>query len=396
MPDHQPGAHALSVWKFGFPLLLLALLGIWVGRGGFLSAIARNVPPVEEITFERVSLEPGKITAVVVNTGPSPTSVAQIQVDEAYWTNTVTPGRDLDRLGRATIEIPFPWVEGEPHVVRVVTGTGLTFDHTIDVAMATPKPDAAYFGGFTLVGLYVGVLPVAIGLLWLPFLRRLDRKWIHFALALTAGLLVFLMVDALHEALEIAEQVGGAFQGVGLVAVAALGAWLVLQAFSGAGSRRQGAEDDAAGRTRLAYLIALGIGLHNLGEGLAIGAAYALGEVVLGGTLIIGFMIHNTTEGLGIVAPIAQDRPSLKTLVLAGLLAGGPTIVGAWLGGLAYSPLFATIALAVGAGAILQVLGVLYRLVARQTGGLVWNPANAWGVLAGLCVMYGTGLLVAK
>jgi zinc transporter ZupT len=333
----------------------------------------------------------------VVNGGPDPVTVAQVMVDEAFWMHTMTPGRTVGRLGHARIEIPYPWVAGEPHQIKLVTATGVTFDHEIAVAAETPRTDGAYFLTFTLIGVYVGVLPVAIGLLWLPFLRRLDRRWMHFALALTAGLLIFLAAEALHEALELANGVAGAFQGTGLVAIGVLVTWLVLQAFGGAGSKEQGAENPARQRLRLAFLIALGIGLHNLGEGLAIGSAYAQGAVTLGAFLIVGFMVHNTTEGLGIVAPVAQDNPSLKNLALAGLLAGGPTILGAWLGGLAYSPLLGTLCMAIGAGAILQVLGVLYRAVVSETGGAaVWTPLNAMGVAAGLLVMYTTGLLVAS
>ena len=193
-----------------------------------------------------------------------------------------------------------------------------------------------------------------------------------------------------------ADRVAGAFQGVGLVAIGVVVTWLALQAFGGAGrGGEQGASNAAAGRMRLALLIALGIGLHNLGEGLAIGAAYAQGAVTLGAFLIVGFMIHNTTEGLGIVAPVAQDNPPLRTLVKAGLLAGAPTILGAWIGGVSYSPLLATLCLAVGAGAILQVIGVLYRALQQETE-TVWSPLNAFGVAAGLVVMYATGLLVAS
>jgi zinc transporter ZupT len=277
--------------------------------------------------------------------------------------------------------------------LSLVTATGITFDHEIAVAAATPAADTRYFLGFSLVGLYVGVLPVAIGLLWLPFLKRLEPRWIHFALALTAGLLVFLAFEALVEALETADAVAGAFQGTGIVALTVLGTWLALQAFGGAAKRQPGA-GGPADRLRLAFLIALGIGLHNLGEGLAIGAAYAQGAVSLGSFLIVGFMVHNTTEGLGIVAPIAKDSPTLRTLALAGLIAGAPTIVGAWLGGLAYSPVLATVALGVGCGAILQVVGVLYRAIARESQP-VWTPLNALGVAAGLAVMYLTGLMVA-
>jgi ZIP family zinc transporter len=382
---------------FALPLVLLAVLALIVVKGGTLSRLARGLPPVEELSVDRVRLTPGHIIVDVVNGGPDPVTVAQVMVDDAYWMHTMTPGRTVSRLGRGRIEIPYPWVAGEPHQIKLVTATGVTFDHEIPVAAESPKTDAAYFLTFTLIGLYVGVLPVAIGLLWLPFLRRLDRRWMHFALALTAGLLIFLAAEALHEALEMANAVAGAFQGTGLVAIGVLVTWLILQAFSERRGTTEGGKQPAAQRMRLAFLIALGIGLHNLGEGLAIGAAYAQGAVTLGAFLIVGFMIHNTTEGLGIVAPVAQDDPSLKTLALAGLLAGGPTIVGAWLGGLAYSPLLATLFLAIGAGAILQVLGVLYRVVSRETGGgAVWSPLNAMGVAAGLVVMYTTGLLVAS
>ena len=378
---------------FLLPLALLAALALLVAKGGVLSSLRRGLPPVEELTVDRTRLAPGVITLDLVNGGPEPVTVAQVIVDEAFWTFTIRPRPTLDRLDRATVEIPYPWVEGEPHHVTLVTSNGVTFDHEIAVAAVTPAMDARYFWTFSLIGLYVGVLPVAIGLLWLPFLRRLERRWIHFALALTGGLLAFLAVEALHEALETAAAVAGAFQGAGLVGLSVIGAWLVLTAFGGVGSgeRREG----PPARMRLAFLIALGIGLHNLGEGLAIGAAYAQGAVALGAFLVIGFMVHNTTEGLGIVAPVAQDQPSTRALALAGLLAGGPTILGAWLGGLAYSPILATAALGVGAGAILQVLGVLHRVVARDTQGNVWTPLNALGVASGLVLMYGTGLLVA-
>jgi ZIP family zinc transporter len=387
---------------FALPLLLLAGLSLLVTRGGLLSTLARGVPPVEELSVERTRLTPGHLTLTIVNGGPEPVTVAQVMVDEAFWRFTMQPDRTVPRLGRATIDIPYPWVVGEPHQVKLVSASGITFDHEIPVATETPAIDAGSLLAFTLVGVYVGVLPVAIGLCWLPFLRRLERRWIHFALALTAGLLVFLVVDALHEALEVAEHVAGAFQGTGLVAIATLGMWLLLQAFGGSGKRDTlkdsptVAGDAASDRLRLAFLIALGIGLHNLGEGLAIGAAFAQGAVSLGAFLVVGFMLHNTTEGLGIVAPIAQDQPGLRTLALAGLLAGGPTIVGAWLGGLAYSPMLGALCLGVGAGAILQVLGVLGRLVSRETSGTLWTPLNALGVATGLVVMYGTGLLVAR
>ncbi|HSN68802.1 MAG TPA: hypothetical protein VLV48_06120, partial [Thermoanaerobaculia bacterium] len=132
----------------------------------------------------------------------------------------------------------------------------------------------------------------------------------------------------------------------------------------------------------------------NLGEGLAIGAAYSLGEIALGTFLVVGFTIHNTTEGLGIISPIAREHPSLRTLVFLGVLAGAPTIAGSWIGGLSYSPVLATLFLAVGAGAIFQVVYELlkFMLKAEETAAMIYQLA---GFAAGLLVMYITGLFVA-
>ena len=381
-----------KLWFWGLlPVALLTALSLVVARGGVIEFLRRGVPPVEELTFDRVSLAPNTIRVEVVNGGPDPVTVAQVMVDEAFWAFTITPDPTIGRLGRATIEIPYPWVQGERHEVKLLTATGVTFAHEIAVAAETPRPGPRFFGVFTAIGLYVGVIPVALGLLWLPFLRNLERRWMHFALALTAGLLLFLGADALHEGFEAAEMVAGAFQGTLVVVVGAVGTLLLLQTVSRARVTAGGEQ----GRRAVAYLIALGIGLHNLGEGLAIGAAYALGEATLGAFLIVGFMLHNTTEGLGIVAPIAHDRPPVKTLAALGALAGLPTVLGAWMGGLAYSPLYATLFLSVGAGAIAQVVIALYRIVAREQEGAMWTPYTAGGVVAGMMVMYGTGLLVA-
>jgi zinc transporter, ZIP family len=138
--------------------------------------------------------------------------------------------------------------------------------------------------------------------------------------------------------------------------------------------------------------------LHNLGEGLAIGAAFALGEAALGVFLILGFTLHNVTEGIGIAAPLVRDRPRLAHFAGLALLAGGPAIIGTWIGAFVYSPFWTTIFLAVGIGAILQVIVEVGRLIWRsqRTAG---EPALTWatfgGVAAGIAVMYLTALLVA-
>jgi zinc transporter, ZIP family len=375
------------------PLLALAALLVWIVRSEPAASLRGDVPPVEVLRIQRVELAPQQIEVSVLNDGPDPTTIAQVQVDDAYWSFAQDPPGRLSHLGRARLRIPYPWVHGETHVVRLVTATGLTFEHEIPVALPTPRPGWRFLGLFALIGLYVGVIPVALGLLWYPLLRRLSSRALDFLLALTLGLLAFLLVDTLHEGFEAAGDLPGSFQGLALLAFGAAAAYLGLAALGDwLGRRRAGTE--AAWVT--AFLLAIGIGLHNFGEGLAIGAAFALGEVALGTLLILGFTLHNLTEGLAIVAPLATTRVRLRRLVLLGLIGGAPTIAGAWLGGFVYSPVLAVLFLALGAGAIAQVLVQILRAVAGErplASYLGSGPAVA-GLFAGFAVMYATGMLI--
>jgi zinc transporter ZupT len=344
------------------PLAILAALLAVIVRSRPADAVrAANAPPVERLTFQRVTLQPGAIVATVLNDGPDDITIAQVQVDDAFWTFTADRGQSLGHLGRTTLTIPYPWVEGDAHVVRVLTSTGAPFEHEIPVAVATPTANTRFLGVFTLIGLYVGVLPVAIGLLWFPFLSRLSARAMDFLLAMTIGLLLFLLVDGAEEGLEAAGGLPGSFQGGVLFVLAAGAAYLVLEWVGDVlKARRSSAARGASGRASswvLALLIAIGIGLHNFGEGLAIGSAFALGEATLGALLIVGFALHNTTEGLAIVAPLARERQKvgLVDLMKLGLIGGVPTIAGAWLGGLVYSPVWSVLFLALGVGAIAQV-----------------------------------------
>ena len=386
------GPRKVPTWVKGVgPLALLAVLVFVFLRVGPVGVFRQAFPPVEELSIQRVALPaPGLMRIIVVNGGPEPVTIAQVTVDDASWRHTIDGSRTVERLQRRTIDVPYPWVEGEPHIVKVVTSTGLTFESEIAVATQTPTADARYISTFAVLGIYVGVIPVLLGLLWLPFLRSIDRKWVDFFLSLTIGLLVFLAVDAIAEALEVSTRVAGAYQGLSLVLFGLLGTPLAIAALGEWRKRRQ----RNVSLLYVSALIALAIGLHNLGEGLAIGAAYATGEIPLGTFLVLGFLLHNTTEGLGIVAPIAKQQTRTRDLVLLGLLAGVPTIFGAWLGGFTYSPLWITLFFAIGAGAIIQVVLELWRLFARREEGRLTTPLNAVGVLAGLAIMYVTGLLV--
>lgn len=404
-PREQVLNPAVETWRASFtwllaivPLLLLgALLYVIVRLGPADAVRGEGYPPVERITFQRVILEPDGIVATVLNDGPDEVSIAQVQVDEAYWTFTADRGTTLRHLGRTTLRIPYPWVQGEAHFVKVLTSTGTAFEHEIPVAVETPKASPRTLGVFTLIGLYVGVIPVAIGLLWYPLLLRLSSKAMDFLLALTVGLLAFLMVDGGHDGFEAAAMLPESFQGAVLFALAAAGAYLVLET-TGAWLKARRRQMTSGSGWVLALMIAIGIGLHNFGEGLAIGSAFALGEVALGTLLIIGFALHNTTEGVAIVAPLAREarRVPIRDLVMLGLIGGVPTIIGAWLGGFVYSPVWSVLFLAIGVGAIAQVI---VQIVRQMAGGQPVMAQMARGpVLAGLCagfaVMYLTGMLV--
>jgi zinc transporter, ZIP family len=390
--EASPRVAGLPLWLKGLgPLVLLAVLVAVFLKFGPVGVFQQAFPPVEELTVERIRLpRPGLMEIRVVNGGPEPVTIAQLMVDDANWVHGIDGGRTLDRLDSRMITVPYPWVEGEPHTVTLVTSTGLTFSGELPVATLSPPVDGRYLGTFALLGIYAGVIPVFIGLLWLPFVRAINRRWVDFLLSLTIGLLVFLGVDALEEAIETAARVPGAFQGTALVLLGVVGTPLALAALGQWRARRR----QERSPLYVAGLIALGIGLHNLGEGLAIGTSYATGEIALGTFLVVGFLLHNTTEGLGIVSPLADQRPNLGWLLLLGAIAGVPTVLGAWLGAFTYSPVWTTVFFAVGAGAIAQVVYELWRLFMRRVGAGLTAPLNAIGLLLGMVIMYATGLLV--
>ncbi len=381
-----------SRWALAIlPLLLLSAL-LWViVRSDVTKSVRGDAPPIEELVFERVKLDDHGIEIDVLNDGPDPVTIAQVMVDEAYWNFTQEPTGPLAHLGSATLQLPYPWVDGEVHEVVLISATGVTFDHEIEVAVATPEPSARFFGIFTLIGLYVGVLPVAIGLLWYPLMRGLGKSGYDFVLALTVGLLAFLFLDTTHDGLEIAGGVAESYQAVTLFSIVAIFAYLAID---GLGERlKQNSSSSAWGA---ALLVAIGIGLHNFAEGLAIGAAFAVGEAALGTLLILGFTLHNTTEGLAIVAPLSKTPTGIGRLLWLGFVAGAPTILGAWLGGFVYSPFWSVVFLAIGTGAIAQVVVQIIGAVAgeRPLGAFLRSRPVVGGLMTGFGIMYLTGMLV--
>jgi len=373
------------------PIILLAgVIALFLTTGGGLDL--ESAAPVEDLNIERYTLKRGLIELHVRNTGPEEINVAQIVINEAIMPFTITPNTSIPRLGRAVIHIPYPWSYGEAYGINVFSTNAVGFGVDIPVAFETPQPDSATFLGFTLIGLYVGVIPVFLGIFWFPALRTLGRRTMTFLMAATAGLLIFLGLDTLAEALEFANEVPSAFQGIGLIGIGAVATFLLLDAISKGQTNTSG--DDSQRRLSVAFIIAVGIGFHNLGEGLAIGAAYNVGEIALGTFLVVGFIIQNITEGLGIIAPVLRDRPTIGRLAIMGLIGGGPAIIGAWIGGYTPSPFLAVLFLAIGTGAIFEVIYEIAKLIQKDTQREAMPMTVFSGVLTGMVLLWVTGLLI--
>jgi zinc transporter, ZIP family len=412
------------------PLVVLAAMIAFIfGPGQQFLGVGTPLP---EISIERIEFqEGGKIIAFIRNTGPIDVTVAQADVNDRIQAAAIEPGKELERLAEAKVIIPFPWNRGEAYEIGVTSSDGTRFSKAVNAAAPAPTPDmnqAAFFG---LIGTYVGIIPVLTGLLWLPFIKRLSLRKYRFFLSLTAGLLVFLGIDALVEGSAIAtESVAGVFNGQILIALVTILSFLALMyASSKLGERSKGREEEEVDElssydsihasqakktldkqqqqqhrlvvkpVAMAMMISIGIGLHNFGEGLAIGASVVLGEIALGTFLIVGFMLHNTTEGFAIVSPLAKTRVSrmVGKLIIMGLIAGVPTIFGTWIGGFVYSPVAAIIFLSIGAGAIFQVVFLIYQGMAKAQdgGGKIMSDASIIaGFAAGMLIMYVTGLMV--
>jgi ZIP family zinc transporter len=393
----ERAAGGVPVWALvaGPLVLIAAAIALFSGLGG-PGLDERRGPPVEELAVERTVLRPGEIELSIRNTGPDPVQVSQVAVSDTYVAFTAEPDGEVGRLGEETLTLDYPWQEGSPYTISMLTSTGATIEHSIDVAVETPEAGVGFYGLMGLLGTYVGIIPVILGMLFFPALRRVADDWVRLFMAVTIGLLGFLVIDGSLEGLEIGGESSGAFGGVELLFLGAGAAYLVLTAIDRrlrAGVDRQ--RRAGAGAFRLSLMVAIGIGLHNLGEGLAIGSAYAVGSLALGAFLVVGFALHNTTEGVAIVAPLARaERPSLARLLALGLIAGGPAVLGAVIGAAAYNQELAAFLIGVGVGAIVQVIGQLLPSV-RGGKGQALYPLSVAGILVGVGILYATSLLVS-
>ena len=416
--NRQKGQKLAIIRMIAFALVPIIVLGAMIAFlfGPGLSIINTGIA-TPEVSIERVEFQQGgEIVAFIRNTGPIDITIAHADINDRIFPAAIEPGKNLPRLAVAKVIIPFPWIAGEPYEIGVTTSDGIRFSKNIEVAAPTRAPNAEQAGFFALIGTYVGIIPVLIGLLWFPFIKRVGNNAYRFFLSLTAGLLVFLGIDALVESNKIAaENVAGVFNSSILIAMITIFSFLTLQYVSEklVGRAQSKLTSQPASHIHMhteqqqlvrpvaiALMIAIGIGLHNFGEGLAIGSAVILGKIALGTFLIVGFTLHNTTEGLAIVSPLAKTgkgNAMIKRLVLMGLIAGSPTVVGAWIGGFLYSPIAAIIFLSIGAGAIFQVVYNIYSWMGKSDPTRTKILSDSYvlaGFIAGMALMYSTGLLI--
>jgi zinc transporter, ZIP family len=394
--EAAPDSSWPRLWALAPLALLLAIVLVFSAYGESITDMLGRTPPAADaFDVRRVEFHPGEIRVRVTNPQPEELTIASVTVDDAIVPFTLDGPRELGRLRSSTIVVPFDWIQDEPITVGITSSTGIETVEEIPAAVETPEPSGRSALGYALLGALVGLVPVALGLLWLPALRRAAPHWLAAFMALTAGLLAFLGVEALSEALELQAGLPSALGGAGIVLLGVATSWLTLTAISHGFSTREGGDGRALGGIALATLVAVGIGLHNLGEGLAIGSSFALGELALGTFLVVGFMIHNVSEGLGIAAPIAEGKaePSRVRLVALVAVAGAPTILGAWIGGYLTNDVLGVLFFAAAAGAALEVVFEVGRYVARRAPGGLSSPWVLGGFIAGIAVMYVTGIL---
>ena len=373
------------------PIVLLTILIVFIlGSGSSFLQFGTVLP---EIYLEKIDFIDSEIQVTVRNTGPIDVNVVVADVNDRIQPAAIEPDNHLTRFETALVRIPYDWNEGQPYAIGLTTNDGTRFEKVVDAAFPSLQPDVELVGYFALIGTYVGIIPVMIGLLWLPFIKKLSKNKYQFFLAFTIGLLLFLALDSLEEAFEISQNnLADTFNGTLLIGMVTILTFFGLYFVSSQLISKTKFSKISA-PVSISLMVAIGIGFHNLGEGLAIGAAVGLGNLALSTFLIVGFAIHNTTEGFAIVAPLAKTKYIIPKLIAMGLIAGTPAIFGAWIGGFFFSPFSAIIFLAIGAGAIFQVIISIILWQKKENNFLSSWPLML-GISLGLVIMYLTSIFI--
>lgn len=376
------------------PLVLLLLVLGWVYKNG--AGVEQDpAAPIEVLNVEQIKIVPSGFELDVSNTGPETLKISQVIVDDSVWNFSMSPDTTLNRFDDAKVTINYPWVEGDPHTILLISENGIITEAIIDAATLTPEFSWDNVLNYGLIGFYVGIVPITLGLLWYPFMKRMKKNSINAILALTVGILLFLFFGTLFDGFEIGAEAPSVFQGNMVVIISTVLSFLLLIGFDQYQQQRQ--KHYGYSPLGIALLMATGIGLHNFGEGLAIGSSFALGEAALGTFLIIGFTLHNITEGIGIAAPLLKTKPKFSQFVLLGTIAGAPAILGTWFGGFIFSPIWGAVFLGIGAGAILQVIFVISKMLIEDHKKIN-EPFVSWlnftGFTIGILIMYFTAFFV--
>ena len=373
------------------PIVLLAILILFLL--GPASTFLQFGIVLPEISIEKVEFIGNEIQATVRNTGPVDVNVVVADVNDRIQPAAIEPDMHLDRFETGLVRIPYDWNEGQPYTIGLTIDDGTRFEKQIDAASPSLEPSSELFVFLGIIGLLIGVVPIMIGLLWYPFIKKLGKNTFNFFLAFTIGLLLFLGLDAIEEAFEISDtHLASVFNGELLIATVVILSFLGLYGIGNILIKRSEFSKLSKGLA-ISLMVAIGIGLHNLGEGLAVGAAIALGQVALSTFLIIGFAIHNTTEGLAIAAPLTRTKSVIGKMVGFGLIAGTPAIFGTWIGGFSFSPFFTIIFLSIGAGAIFQVVWSIFKFIKEESDSFS-SISIICGIASGLVVMYLTSIII--
>ncbi|WP_394352472.1 ZIP family metal transporter [Natronorubrum aibiense] len=239
----------------------------------------------------------------------------------------------------------------------------------------------------TIIGAIAGLAPVAIGMLWFPFIRDLDPRYLHAFMALAAGVLAFIAVEMSKEIVAYGATVASPLTA-GAVTIVGVGGTFVTMHVASAWRQHEMASRHKSG-LHIAYLVALALGLHSIGEGLGIGVAYVQGDATLVMLLVLAFVMHNVMEGPTIVAAVARETetPPLRHFAAMGIIAGAPVILGGWVGSFANAPLVAMLFYAIAIGAIVQVLLEVAELI-RFDAEAVLSRTNTATFVGGFVLMF--------